>query len=81
MPRYQTYRPTKADPAATHTRPMIPCTVGRTGSKQSATAAPATIGGAARISAQPITCQPGITRASLPPSVYPAAHTSSAPNR
>jgi hypothetical protein len=69
MPRYQTTRPRNCEPAATHSSPATLCAVSCTGSYDSAIAATGTVSGRHRTSAQPMTCQPGMTRASRPPSV------------
>ncbi|GAA3307801.1 hypothetical protein GCM10020295_67810 [Streptomyces cinereospinus] len=69
MPRYQTTRPRNCEPAATHSTPVTLWKVSRTGSYDRVSAAAGRASGRHSTSAQPITCQPGMTRASRPPSV------------
>ena len=69
MPRYQTSRPRNCEPAATHSSPATLCAVRCTGSWRQRERGAGTVSGRHSTSAQPMTCQPGITRASRPPSV------------
>ncbi len=69
MPRYQTTSPRNCEPAATHSSPATLCAVRCGVSYDRASAAAGTVSGRHKTSAQAMTCQPGMIRASRPPSV------------